>query len=153
MLLPSSMPRRVFALSGVLAISLISAECSGASSASSNSVASGPFAAQAEQVIIDLAAGNYQAVWAMFRPSLQAQLSVAALANAWQVFQEQFQEQFGSYKSHGTPELIPVGSLDVEQAPMHMARGTEEARITFQQNGMIAGLYFLKSGAPPPAAS
>jgi hypothetical protein len=112
-------------------------------------VASGPFASQAEQVINDLAAGNFQAVWGRFDAQLQAQLSIPALANGWRVYQE----QFGTYRSHGTPELIRLGSLDVEQLPMLMAHGTEEARVTFQPNGAIAGLVLLRAGAPPPAAS
>lgn len=100
-------------------------------------------------MIADLAAGNYQAVWEMFDASLKAQLPVAALQNGWQ----EYQGQFGSYKGHGNPELIPVGSEDVEQMPMFMAKGTQEARVTFDPTGTIAGLGLLRAGAPPPAAS
>ena len=113
------------------------------------SAAPGPFAAQAEHVIADLAAGNFQTVYGMFDASAKAQISVAALANGWQVYQE----EFGSYRGHGSPEFIPVGSLDVEQVPMFMAKGTQLARVTYEPDGAIAGLLLLKAGAPPPSAS
>ena len=131
----------------LLAVAGLTTACGGNSPTSAASP--GPFASQAEQVINDLGAGNFQSVWSQFDASLQAQLSVAALTNGWQVYQE----QFGSYKSHGSPEFIPLGSLDVEQLPMIMAHGTEEARVTYEPNGKIAGLVLLKAGAPPPAAS
>jgi uncharacterized protein YceK len=108
----------------------------------------GPFASQAEQVISDLVAGDDQAIWAMTDPTVRSKVSVSQIANGWQLYQE----KFGSYRSHGSPELIPVGSLDVEQIPMRMAKGTEEARVTFEQNGALVGLQLLKAGAPPPAA-
>jgi hypothetical protein len=128
---------------------MVMTACGGGPSATTTSVAEGPFASQAEQVINDLAASNFQAVWGMFDASLQGQLSVARLANGWAVYQL----EFGHYRSHGTPELIPLGSLDVEQLPMVMVHGTEEARVTFEPNGSIAGLVLLKAGAPPPTAS
>lgn len=140
---------RIAAVPALLLGGVLISACSRGNSATTTSVAAGPFAARASQVISDLAVGNDKTVWAMFDAQLQAQLSVPALADAWQVFED----QYGSYKSHGSAELIPVGSLDVEQLPMTMARGTEEARVTFEPNGSIAGLVLLRAGAPPPAAS
>ena len=109
----------------------------------------GPFAGQAELAITDLAAGQYQTVWTMFDPALKAELPVAAIESGWQ----SYEGLFGAYKGHGQPLLIQVGSLDVEQMPMFMAKGTQEARVTFDSAGGIAGLGLLKAGAPPPAAS
>jgi hypothetical protein len=128
---------------------LILTSCSSGTSGHTTSLNPGPFANQAEQVVADLAASQYQAVWQMFDATLKAQLSESALANGWQLYQE----RFGSYRGHGKPELIPVGSLDVEQLPMFMGKGTQEARITFEPDGAIAGLGLLKAGAPLPAAS
>lgn len=84
----------------------------------------------------------------MFDPTLKAHLPIAGVQSGWQAFEE----RFGIYKRHGQPEVIQVGSLDVEQMMMFMSKGTEEIRVTFDPSGTIAGLGLLKAGAPPPAA-
>jgi hypothetical protein len=129
-------------------VSVLPAACSSGSAQRPPAINRGPFAGQAEQVITDLAAGQYQAVWGMFEPTLKVQLPVTGIESGWRAYQQ----RFGSYRGHGLPELIQVGSLDVEQMPMFMSRGTEEARVTFDPGGSIAGLGLLKAGAPPPSA-
>lgn len=106
----------------------------------------GSFASQADQVVADLAAGNFAAVEAMEDATLKAALPLPALQKAWTAYQD----LLGSYRSHGAPVSVQVGQLDVERVPVTMAHGQGEVRISFQPDGMIAGLYLLKAGAPPP---
>ena len=106
----------------------------------------GPFASAADQVVGDLVAGTFAAVTAKFDPTVAAGLSLASLENNWKTYQE----LLGSYRSHGSPASVMKGQLDVERVPVTMANASGEIRITFHPDGTIAGLYFLKAGAPAP---
>ncbi len=106
----------------------------------------GPFASQADQVVADLAAGNFAAVQAKLDPAMQAASSVADLRKAWTAYQG----LLGSYRSHVAPASVRVGQIDVERVPVIMAHGQGEVRISFPPDGIIQGLFFLPSGAPSP---
>ena len=106
----------------------------------------GPFAAQADQIVADLAAGNFTAVEVKFDPAMKAVLTPHLLQKAWTTYQQ----LLGSYQSHVASAFVRVGRLDVERVPVKMAHGQGEVRISFRPDGIIAGLFFLKAGAPPP---
>ena len=135
--------KRWVALLGSLAVVAFSPACS---SSVSPPVRPGPFAAQAGQVVADLAAGNFTAVEGKFDPTLKASLTLPALQQAWTTYQH----LLGAYRHHLAPASVRVGHLDVERVPVTMAHGQGEVRVSFNPNGTIAGLYFLKAGAPPP---
>lgn len=42
------------------------------------------------------------------------------------------------------------GELVVERVPITTSQGTGEVRVTYHPDGTIAGLYFLRAGAPQP---
>ena len=130
---------------GAIAIALSISACSSHSAAIAPTPP-GPFASQADQVVADLAAGNFTVVEAKFDPTVTASLPLSALQSAWTTYQE----SMGSYKSHIAPASVRQGQLDVERVPVTMTNGQGEVRITFNTNGTIAGLYFLKAGAPAP---
>ncbi|MFN8038723.1 MAG: DUF3887 domain-containing protein [Acidimicrobiales bacterium] len=104
------------------------------------------FSAKADQVMADLVAGRYAAITAQFDPLLATQLPTPALASAW----TSYQQLLGAYQRHDPPVSVAAGGLDVERIMVTMARGAGEVRVTFHQDGTIAGLYLLKAGAPSP---
>jgi Protein of unknown function (DUF3887) len=141
--------RCLAALLGSLAVVAVLSACG--SSGSSNvagipSTSPGPFASQADQVVAELAAGNFAAVEGMLGPAMTAALPLPALRKAWTAYQD----LLGSYRSHAAPASVRVGQLDVERVPVIMAHGQGEVRISFGPDGIIQGLFFLKAGAPPP---
>jgi hypothetical protein len=142
--------RRFAAVLGSLAVVAVLSACS--SSGSSSNVAGipstrpGPFASQADQVVTELAAGNFAAVEDKFDPALTAALPLSALRKA----RTAYPDLLGSYQSRVAPASVRVGQLDVERVPVIMAHGQGEVRISFRPDGSIAGLFFLKGGAPPP---
>jgi hypothetical protein len=110
-----------------------------------SSAASSPFTADALSVVAELAFGNFAPIEAAFDPTVKGQLSQSDLAAKWTAFEA----TFGDYLSHGVP--IPVkraGDLWVERVPVTMAHNKGEVRVTYDHNGAIAGLYFLKVGVP-----
>jgi hypothetical protein len=102
--------------------------------------------ARAGQVVDDLAAGKYAEVEAQFDATMKAQLPLAALQTSWTTYEQ----LLGPYKSHDQPASVMKGDLDVERVTVTMTNGAGEVRITLHADGTIAGLFFLKAGAPPP---
>ena len=121
------------------------------SSASSTSppaiaAASIDFKAAASALVADLAAGRYAEVEAKFDPTMKSQLSVTVMQNNWRTYQE----LVGTYKSHGVPNEIAQGEIRVERVPITTATGSGEVRVSYHPDGTIAGLFFLRAGAPSP---
>jgi len=143
--------KRLLWVAAVLAVGL--AACTGIrkneaspSPAATSSAASTDFKSAAEKLVDDLAAGNYDAVESRFDVTMKSQLPRAQLENGWRTFQE----SEGNYKSHGAANAVMKGQLTVERVPITTATGTGEVRVSYHPDGTIAGLFFLKAGAPPP---
>jgi hypothetical protein len=88
--------------------------------------------------------GDFPGAAARFDTTMQQQLPPEGLEAAWTTYQQ----QFGSYQSHGDPEDVAVGDLTVVNVPLQMEREPGQFRVTFHGDGSIAGLYFLKEGVP-----
>jgi len=101
---------------------------------------------EATTVVDDLAAGKFNSVEARFDDTMKAGLSVDALATDWVAYQK----TYGGYRSHGTATEVLKGQIHVERVPITTANGTGEVRVSYHPDGTIAGLFFLKAGAPPP---
>ncbi|MBV8692171.1 MAG: DUF3887 domain-containing protein [Actinobacteria bacterium] len=108
--------------------------------------ARGPFSSRAAEVTTDLGAGKFDAVAAMFGPVMKGSLSVSRMATDWQGYEV----TYGRYRRHGTPKSVMKGQVDVERVPVTMEQGKGEVRVSFDRDGTIAGLYFLKADAPAP---
>jgi hypothetical protein len=117
-----------------------------AAGSGSGAVKAGPFASEANDIVDSLTSGDFDAVAAKFDPTMSAHLHVSDLANNWRTYQE----VLGTYRSHSAPISVMRGQLDVERVPLILGDGKGEVRITFHPDGTVAGLYFLKSGAPLP---
>ena len=137
---PSVAIWRALALVAVLFVGL--AGCEKSSPESSND----RFAAKASKLVDNLAGGEFGAIVADFDPTMKEALSVSRLKNDWRTYQE----LLGEYRSRGRIEAVKKGALTVERVIITTANGTGEVRVTYHPDDTIAGLYFLKSGAPPP---
>ncbi len=116
------------------------------STPASTTAASVDFKAAASAVVADLAAGRFADVEAKFDATMKGQLPVAIMQNNWGTYLR----IVGTYRSHGTPEQVMRGEIAVERVPITTATGTGEVRVSYHPDGTIAGLYFLRAGAPAP---
>lgn len=106
-------------------------------------------ASKALALLADVVGGRDQPVVAEFDPQMHAALAAPALRTAW----ASYEAVFGRYRSHGQPRLVEVGSETVVRIALTMSRRPGEFRVTFDPQGQVAGLYFLRSGLPAPGAS
>ncbi|WP_330335367.1 DUF3887 domain-containing protein (plasmid) [Streptomyces sp. NBC_00536] len=90
--------------------------------------------------------GNFTAVSARFTEPLRPQAPPELLAKSWQ----DYQQAFGSYQSHGDPTQVTSGDQTVVSVPLQMAKQPGEFRVTFNNNGQLTGLFFLRTGVPVP---
>jgi Protein of unknown function (DUF3887) len=127
---------------GLLAVVCVLAACSSTSTAGTSAASAGPFASQADQVVADLAAGNFTAVQARFDPAMIQASQGVPLPTAWAACQH----VLGTYRSHGTPAFARKGQFDLEQVPVRWASGPGSILITYNPDGTIAGLH---CGGPP----
>jgi hypothetical protein len=133
--------KRWAAAPGLLVVACLLAACS-SSAAGSSPPSAGPFASQADQVVADLAAGNFTAVEAKFDPAMIKATQALPLPTAWAACQD----RLGTYRSHSAPTFARKGQFDLEQVPVTWANGPGVVIITYNPNGTIAGLH---CGVPP----
>lgn len=95
--------------------------------------------------LTDLMSQNdWAAVRVDFDATMREGLSEEQLAAAWkQVVQLQ-----GDYRSRGEPtRVLKPGTLVVFDTPMTFERGLMKSRVTFRENGDVAGLFVLVPAA------
>jgi Protein of unknown function (DUF3887) len=134
--------RRWAAALGPLAVVCLLTACSSGAAGTSPPSPS-PFASQADQVMADLAAGNFTAVPGKFDPAMIQANQAVPLPKAWAACQD----ALGTYRSHGTPTSARNAQFDLEQVPVTWANGPDTVTITFNLNDTVAGLHCY--GAPP----
>ena len=129
---------RWMAAVGSLAVVCLLPACGGTSSSVAGSSPTPPasFAARADRVVADLAAGNFTAVEAEFDPAMMKAAQAAPLQKGWAACQE----VLGRYRRHGAPAFARKGQVDLEQVPVRWAKGPGAVIITFNPTGTIAGL-------------
>jgi hypothetical protein len=134
--------KRWAAALGSLAVMCLLTACS-SSGAGTSPASAGQFASQADQIVADLATGNFTAVEAKFDPAMIDAARALPLRNAW----TGCQDALGMYRSHGAPALARTGQFDLEQVPVTWANGPGVVTITFNPDGTIDGLHCY--GVPP----
>jgi hypothetical protein len=134
--------KRWAAALGSLAVVCFLTACS-SSVAGTSPASPGPLASQADQVVADLAAGNFTAVEAKFDPAMMNAARTLPVQKAWAACQD----ALGTYRSHGAPTFARTGQFDLEQVPVTWANGPGVVTITFNPNGTIDGLHCY--GVPP----
>lgn len=90
--------------------------------------------------------GDFTAVSARFDEALRGQATPEFLAKSW----NDYQKAFGRFESHGDPKQVASGNGNVVDVPLHMAKRPGTFRVTFNTDGQIVGLFFLRTGVPVP---
>ncbi|MEU7067006.1 DUF3887 domain-containing protein [Streptomyces sp. NPDC046161] len=90
--------------------------------------------------------GDFTAVSARFDEALRGQATPEFLAKSW----NDYQKAFGRFESHGDPKQVASGNGNVVDVPLHMAKRPGDFRVTFNTEGQIVGLFFLRTGVPVP---
>lgn len=98
----------------------------------------------AVQTLDDIVNGDFTAATAHFDTTVRKLLPPDALAGAW----ETYQGKLGRYQSHGDPRDDVSGEVTVVNVPLRMERQPGDFRVTFHEDGSIAGLWFLQAGLP-----
>jgi hypothetical protein len=115
--------------------------------ASSTTAAQGKYDEQAVQTLEAIVRRDFDSATAHFDSTMQEKLPPKTLATAW----DQYQQQFGTYGSHGAPQDVQRGDITVVNIPLTMAKMPGEFRVSFHDgDGTVAGLYLLKTGVPVP---
>ncbi|WP_368680661.1 hypothetical protein R1X32_10880 (plasmid) [Rhodococcus opacus] len=98
------------------------------------------------QALDAIAAADYVTATTTFDEALRHRLTPGILESSW----ARFQEQFGRYLSHDTPQATTRGERTVVSVPLRMQRAAGEFRVTVDRSHAIAGLFFLEAGIPIP---
>lgn len=100
----------------------------------------------ATEILENIVNQEFDTATTRFDDDMKEKLSPADLSSAW----TSYQQQLGAYESHGGPETVPRGELTVVNIPLSMAEAPGQFRVTFRDNGTVAGLFFLVAGVPEP---
>jgi hypothetical protein len=98
------------------------------------------------QILDAVVRGDNAGATAHFDADLKEKLPPDKLAASW----TNYQQTFGDYQSHGSPQQVPRGDLTVVNVPLQMSQQPGEFRVTFHNNQTVAGLFFLRTGVPVP---
>ena len=102
--------------------------------------------AKAVVVVRDIFGGRYAEVRAEFDHTMLAALDEQQLVKA----RADYEDRFGTFEQMGPPEIVRRGDLTVINVPLRMSLGNGQARVTYDRDGKIAGLYLLRVGVPVP---
>jgi hypothetical protein len=102
-------------------------------------------ASLAEAVIDNLANANWNAIAEEFDTQMSSRLNGDGLAAAW----AQVLGTVGAFEVSGPTEIVRAADLTTTTTPLHFEAGDLVARISFNDDRSIAGLYIL----PPLTAT
>jgi Protein of unknown function (DUF3887) len=94
---------------------------------------------QAEQVVAHLGNGEFAAVHAMFDALMSSKLSVDELGAVWR----QLVSNLGELNETGAAAVTKKGGYTIVDVPLTFAEAQMKARVTFNSDGSIGGLYIL----------
>ena len=101
------------------------------------SVALEDAAERAVEFLADYLDGEWERVRGRFDETMAEQLNAARLAAAW----AQAVATFGQYESMGEPFVRAAADYTVVHVELHFEAGDCVARISYDQQGRVAGLY------------
>ncbi|MEU0880826.1 DUF3887 domain-containing protein [Lentzea sp. NPDC005914] len=94
---------------------------------------------QAQQVVAHLDNGEFAAVHAMFDPLMSSKLSSDELAAVWR----QLVSNLGELRNTGPGTPAKKGGYTIVDVPLTFAEAEMKARVTFNTDGSIGGLFIL----------
>jgi uncharacterized protein len=86
-----------------------------------------------------LSEGDYKSAVAMFDETMKKFLPEEKLKEVW----KSIISQYGPFKEQGTIRKGNIQSYEVVYVTMQFEKNSLDSQISFDSNGMIAGLYFL----------
>jgi hypothetical protein len=96
------------------------------------------------QILDAIVRGDFQTATGGFDSQMKQKLTPQDLSSSWTTYQQ----AFGTYQSHGSPQDVAMGELIIVSIPLQMQTQPGEFRVTFHPDQTVAGLYFLKAGTP-----
>ena len=102
-------------------------------------------ATRARQVIDSLSTNDWDAITAQFDAAMRSALTADSLAAAW----TQTVCTVGGFESRGDTTVSRSGHVTVTNTPLGFEAGELVARVSFQDDGSIAGLFLT---VPEPTA-
>lgn len=93
---------------------------------------------KAVTLLADLIAGRWADARRDFDARLTATLTTGGLVAAWT-------ETVGTCERMGEPGTLRVGGYTVVHVPLHCAAGELTARVSFDDDGAVAGLHLLRA--------
>lgn len=89
----------------------------------------------------DLTAGRWERVCQNFDERVAEKLDVDGLAAAW----AQVIGMVGNYEHCGNPQAHQAGDYTVVNVPLFFEAGERVGRVSYDREGWVAGLFFLRS--------
>ena len=114
--------------------------------AAPNSPAPGQDDNRALKMLDAIIQGDFAGARTHFDSVMQEKLSCQRLSSAW----ADYQQTLGSYQSHGDPQDVSRGDFTVVNISLQMSQLPGQFRVTFHDDGSVAGLFFLRAGVPVP---
>lgn len=169
---PPSAPRRTKLRRGPIAVAILGAaallivglyvglsDSSKSTTSAPSSATSAPSASQtlttptasdragqtALTILDDVVRGDYVAATASFDSQLRQKISPQLLADSC----KSYQQTLGAYQSHGAPEQLPNGDYTEVIVALQMKQEPGQFLVTFNRDGTVAGLFFLRAGVTP----
>jgi dienelactone hydrolase len=102
-----------------------------------------PATAAADTLVDQLARGDFAGAAARFDERMRAALPETKLRAAW----EQIVGQAGAYRRRGESHAESAGALRVGVVPAEFERATLDVRVTLDDEGRVAGLFFAPHAA------
>lgn len=93
--------------------------------------------AKAMSVVEKLAAGDFAGITAMFDATMTSALPESTLRATW----EGVMAQFGAFQRHGEPRTAQEMGFTAVYVPCTFERGALTAKVVFDDQGKIAGLF------------
>lgn len=99
-------------------------------------------ASKANKFITLLSWGEYKTAENMFDETMKSAVPEEKLKEAW----ESIVNQYGPYKVQGAIRKDKIQIYDAIYITLQFEKNSLDSQISFDSNGMIAGLYFLPAG-------
>jgi hypothetical protein len=127
---------------------LILAACGAKAPAGPTPTSDPVVAAAGEKVVDDLAAGNADAVFALFDEKVAKALPLEQVAGLW----DQLVAQVGKYQGRGSANVAPKQGFLVASVPAKFEKQALIINVVFNRDMKISGLNFQPATTPTPAA-
>lgn len=126
----------------------MSAACSEkADTASSISASDEALITKARAIVSAVEEARWQDARKDFDATMREGLPSSKLAVSWAAYVK----EFGDLESMGDAEVVDSGVYKVVNIELDLSKREGEARVTFDEKGKVAGLFFLKTGVPVPS--